>query len=142
MEGRRANPVADLVMVADGIYGFLGLSAVLEPLAELEQRRIEVDLFCLGVHLEHGRQAVPQDLQRLGIGLIDFVDASEQSALLFMISKDDLCDVHVVSPSQDGRVVRTDPMVTRRRVSEQSGRPYDDVKIAVILTRRRRQSSG
>ncbi len=72
------------------------------PGADLQQVRVEELFLGLGVHLEEDAQPVPHRRQRLRVRAVDVVEVGEQAALLGMVVKDELGDVHGASKNRDG----------------------------------------
>jgi hypothetical protein len=94
--------VADVVVIADRIYG-LGLRAdAIDAFAHAQQFRVEQLLLSLGVHLEKCGQPRPHSAQRRGVGVVDLFEPRKQPPLLMVVIKDQLGDVH--SPPVGGLV--------------------------------------
>ena len=87
--------VADVVVVLDRVLGLLGrrVDATAAP-AEMQQRGIEQPLLSRSVHLKEGRQTAPYRGQAGGVGALKLLKNGEQSALLVMVIKDQLGDIH------------------------------------------------
>jgi hypothetical protein len=84
---RRPDGVTDVVVIADGIPGFLD-----PDLAHLEQLGIEDHCLGVGVGVEQDAQSLPNCLHRLGRGVdsLRFVKEGESAPLLLMVGQHEL----------------------------------------------------
>lgn len=87
--------VADLVVVLDGIFGFVvGAILAFRALAQAQQRGIEVMFFGFGVNLEQDGELPPHCAKPFGVGAVDLVEGGEHSPLFVVLIQDNLGDVH------------------------------------------------
>ena len=91
--------VPDVVVITDGVQGLvLHARRPLRGDAHAQQRGIEELLLRRRVQLEEDRQPSPDGGQRSDVRPVDLLDDREQPALLMMIVKDQLGDVHARTP--------------------------------------------
>jgi len=93
--GHVRDRVADVVVVVDGVQGFvLYFSSPLPGDPDPQQRGIEDRLFRRRVQFEERAQSSPHGGQRAGVRPVDLFQDREQPPLLVMIVKDQLGDIH------------------------------------------------
>src|SRR5882724_12683447 len=91
--------ITNLVVVLDGVERFvLDAGRMAASQADADERGIKRLFFARRVQLEERRQARPNGRQGRLVRVIDLFEDRKQPALLAMIVKYQLCDVHLVSP--------------------------------------------
>jgi hypothetical protein len=87
--------IADLVVVPDGVLGFVGrIGFAAGAFADAQQGRVEDPFLGLCVDLQKRRQPRPDRTQGAYVGAVDLIENGELPALLVVIVEDQLRDVH------------------------------------------------